>query len=102
MFSSLLRSRQGKARVEGHGSSERASLSPGRATRSDYAGHRYATADFTELDDDDDESIGLGPGRYGDEEAIDDDEDGARASGPVLPLFSASYLGMYPLYSPKP
>lgn len=99
MFSSLLRSRQGKARAEGHGSSERASPSPGPAARRDYADHRHATADFTELDDDDDDdSVGLGAGRYGDDEAIDD-EDGPRGSAPVLPLFSASYLGIYLLFS---
>ena len=55
---------------------------------------RHATADFTEADDDDDEddsNDGIYD-QYGDEFAIED-EDGPGHSGPVLPLFSASYLG---------
>jgi hypothetical protein len=59
-----------------------------------YAERRHATADFTEADDDDDDdSNEAGLGQYGNEYAIDD-EDGPGPQPAVLPLFSASYLGM--------
>jgi hypothetical protein len=63
---------------------------------------RHATADFTEADDDDEESQeeeGLNMFReHGD---MVDDEDNMRRSLPVLPLFSASYLGML-MFTPHP
>ena len=98
MFPSLLRARQqppGKIRVEEQRSSPRASMSPGMGAGPAgrrYSDRRYATADFTELDDDDESIEGIG--RYGEEEAIDD-EDGPRQSAPMLPLFSASFMGTY-------
>ncbi len=77
-------------------------LSPG--TRHEYAQHRHATADFTEADDDDDdddddsndEEQRQGNGRDGDgDEGEGDDEDGVQRSTTVLPLFSASHLGIH-------
>lgn len=68
--------------------------SPGPASRP-YLGERHATADFTEADDDDDDSVGeddLGP--YQDDPA---DEDGTQRA-PILPLFSATYLGKFILF----
>ncbi|CAI4210874.1 unnamed protein product [Parascedosporium putredinis] len=54
-----------------------------------YLGERHATADFTEADDDDDDSVGEDDiGLYQDDPA---DEDGTQRA-PILPLFSATYL----------
>lgn len=92
MYSSLLRQMQHtppRRAHDGQPGSRSPSPSPGPAHRA-YAQTRHATADFTEADDDDDASHdGDGFGTYQTEPA---DEDGPRRI-PILPLFSASYLG---------
>lgn len=88
MYSSLLRQMQHTPPRRAHDGRSQ-SPSPGPAHRT-YAQTRHATADFTEADDDDDASNdGDGFGTYQTEPA---DEDGTRRL-PILPLFSASYLG---------
>ncbi|ROT40528.1 integral membrane channel protein [Sodiomyces alkalinus F11] len=61
--------------------------------------HRHATADFTEADDDDEDSNEPRMGPLQDEEPDPNDEDGVRRSMPVLPLFSAAYLDSLPIYN---
>ena len=105
MLNSLLRPFQGRRQI-----GNRAVVrdddpvdSPGRTPRQEYGQHRYATADFTEADDDDDdeeesnderpnENEERRPGDNGPEGP--EDEDGQQHSLAVLPLFSASHLGM--------
>ncbi|KAI0175948.1 hypothetical protein GGR52DRAFT_337830 [Hypoxylon sp. FL1284] len=108
MFSSLMRSRQPTRRVDMArtlGSDPNMS-SPGPANRS-YDRQRHATADFTELDDDEEE----------DESDIDhqpflddrpaaprinrpyQDPNARRSSASLIPLFSAGYLDSLPIYS---
>lgn len=103
MFSSLIQSRPTNRRVAGRD----LSASPSSTPAGRHAPRRRATADFTEADDDDEDT-------HEDEmdgfEAADDDEDeddqnedgrqrgqplGRRTPLPVLPLFSASHLGMF-------
>ncbi|CAK7198526.1 hypothetical protein SEUCBS139899_001189 [Sporothrix eucalyptigena] len=78
-------------------------LAAGPATRRPaYAHLRHATADFTEADDDEDDSNdgdGLGAAYQPPGERLQDDEDGDRRSSHVLPLFSASHLDSLPVYS---
>jgi hypothetical protein len=70
---------------------------PGPATRREYAQHRHATADFTEAEDDDDDTNDEGRQRYPSQRHADRDEDGDPSTSNVLPLFSASHLGLsYP------
>ena len=102
MFSSLVRQMQGSPRrrahdaFDGRSPSYEPSPSPGRASLS-HSQARHATADFTEADDDDDDddgdddvsNDGHGIDTYQTEPA---DEDGPSRL-PILPLFSASYLG---------
>ncbi|EEY14756.1 conserved hypothetical protein [Verticillium alfalfae VaMs.102] len=103
MFTSLLRPRRHSRHVDDDGLPT--SPSAGPAFRKPPL-RRHATADFTEADDDDEDSNdGMGD-QYvdGDEEQDDednrlDDEDGVRRSLPVLPLFSASYLDSLPIYN---
>lgn len=119
MFPSLLRRpRAGPRRIDRRQNTS-ASPSPGPARRR-YTLERHATADFTEADDDDaDFTHDEGLRRFrnnerrtnndGDEEEDEDNNDGdeeygmnedGRQSGlPVLPLFSASHLGMCRYYS---
>lgn len=95
MFSSLLRPNQHRDRRD----AAALGVSPSSGPAFPKPGiRRHATADFTEADDDDDEdSQEEQIDQYGDEdgdgEAVDD-EDNIRRSLPVLPLFSATYLGM--------
>lgn len=92
MFSSLVRQMQPsppRRALDGRPRSHEPSPSPGPASRS-HARTRHATADFTEADDDDDVSNdGDGINTYQTEPV---DEDGPSRL-PILPLFSASYLG---------
>jgi hypothetical protein len=99
MFSSFLRNKQQQSGRRVHVQEDPEVLdspSPGPAHQhhAPYAARRHATADFTEADDDDDDSNEDGIGRYqlgGDGE---DDEDGGPGRRlPILPLFSAAYLG---------
>ena len=100
MFSSLLRRpRNGPRRVDRRHDSS-ASPSPGPAHR-EYEARRHATADFTEADDDGDDSNEEGANQYENQrnQAPEEEEEGGedgrpRTALPVLPLFSASHLGM--------
>ena len=93
MFSSLARQLQPspppRRAHDGRLGSPEASPSPGPANRA-YAQRRHATADFTEADDDDDISQDGDGGDPFQTEPVD--EDGPNRL-PILPLFSASYLG---------
>jgi len=91
MFSSLLRPKQHRERRDAPGVAEFPSSGPSFPKPGI---RRHATADFTEADDDDEDSREEAVDRYGDEEAVDD-EDNLRRSLPVLPLFSSTYLGMF-------
>lgn len=121
MFPSLLRRpRAGPRRIDRRQNTS-ASPSPGPARRR-YTLERHATADFTEADDDDaDFTHDEGLRRFrnnerrtnndGEEEEEEDEdnndgdeeygmnEDGRQSGLPVLPLFSASHLGMCRYYS---
>lgn len=92
MFSSLVRQMQPSPPRHAHDGrpwSHEPSPSPGPAGRA-HAQTRRATADFTEADDDDDLSNdGHGIDPYQTDPV---DEDGPSGL-PILPLFSASYLG---------
>jgi len=83
MLSKLLRPFAGNPRLD--------SPSPGPSSP-EQVRLRYATADFTEADDDDDDNSDDGgvPFRH----RSRDDEDGHREPSAVLPLFSATHLGM--------
>lgn len=105
MFSSLLRPKKGRRRVEQHSPfssryDERSSPIIERIHRRNV---RHATADFTETElDDDDENTehGLDEDEDGQqeedeqehEEDTEDDEDG-NDDAPLLPIFSAAHLG---------
>jgi hypothetical protein len=102
MLSSLLHPFQGST-SQGQEEQEHHSILPGSMSKDHPQHHRYATADFTEADDDDDESNDdrrhADDGGDGGEEEEEgegedvEDEDGMQSSN-VLPLFSASHLGM--------
>ena len=97
MFSSLLPFRTGSQ----HAPQERLKddhldMSPGLTNMppSLYTGLRYAAADFTEADDDDDESnVGVRRHLSRLDEIPVHDEDGVHEQTSVLPLFSATHLG---------
>ncbi|GJN66932.1 hypothetical protein PLICBS_000954 [Purpureocillium lilacinum] len=113
MFSSLLRRpSHGSRRVDLREPSLSPSSRPGARRR--YGGRTHATADFTEADDDDEDSNEERVLRFeegGDDDAQDEDGDGdgdgddADEDGrtgkalPVLPLFSATHLDSLPIYS---
>lgn len=92
MLSSLLRPKKTRRRVQEH--------SP---FSSQYAGHRHATADFTEDDgedeiteDEDEEEDDQEDEEDINEDAIDEEDGGEEA--PLLPIFSAAHLGtLFPL-----
>lgn len=112
MFGSLLRSRPAKERVVGRdlSASPASPASQPLGRRNSNGSRRRATADFTEADDDDEDTHedDTMPGFEAAEEDEDEDEDedddddgdevrrhpGRRTPLPVLPLFSASHLGM--------
>lgn len=102
MFSSVLgRQRRSRRRVDGVDGS----FSPSaRQIRRQFTNRTHATADFTEADDDDEDDedfIEEGMSRLDndadnqDEDPLDDEDDEERPL-PVLPLFSASHLGISP------
>src|SRR5688572_10723854 len=93
MFSSLFQPAQARP-AEGEEDEAGDTPTPGPSHRV-YPEPRHATADFTEPDDDDDDSNQEGFGGRRDQADVED-EDGRRRSTPVLPLFSASYLGQPP------
>ena len=102
MFSSLVRQMQPTPRRrvdDGRFGRPELSPSPGPA-RHPNAQMRHATADFTEADDDDDVSNdGDGVDPYQTEPAADED---GPSRLPILPLFSASYLGEAGARGPPP
>lgn len=110
MFSSLLRRpKRGSRRLDIHDLSVSPSSGPPRQRQ--FTGRAHATADFTEADDDDEDTneedlIGFDEEADGvhdeveEEEDEDDadhgaDEDNRHRALPVLPLFSATHLGNY-------
>lgn len=101
MFSSLLRPKQARRRVQyPPSSSPYVDQSSPLLARLQRFGARHATADFTETDADDsntEDDDGQGVGEEGAEEEEDseggaEDEDGEEESH-LLPLFSAAHLG---------
>ncbi|KAK9435122.1 hypothetical protein VB005_09915 [Metarhizium brunneum] len=114
MFSSLLRRpKRGSRRLDIHDLSVSPSSGPPRQRQ--FTGRAHATADFTEADDDDEDTneedlIGFDEEADGvhdeveEEENADDadhgaDEDNRHRALPVLPLFSATHLDALPIYS---
>lgn len=117
MFSSILRRpKRGPRRVDVLDLSVSPSSGPPRQRQ--FTGRTHATADFTEADDDDEDTNEEGITQYDeeadgvdeeeeeengegeedeDEDAEEDgaDEDNHRQALPVLPLFSATHLGNY-------
>lgn len=101
MFSSLLRPKKGRRRVEQHSPfssryDERSSPIVERIQRRNV---RHATADFTETEvDDENTEHGLDdedeaqPEDDEHEDDAEDDEDG-QDDTPLLPIFSAAHLG---------
>lgn len=115
MFSSLLRRpKRGSRRVDIRDLSVSPSSGPPR--RRQFTGRTHATADFTEADDDDEDTNEEDLVAFDEdaddvnEEAVEDeeDEDGDADDGadednrhrglPVLPLFSATHLGNFQNY----
>lgn len=104
VLSSLLRPKPAVRRVDSHLlGSHPETPSPGPANR-EYLERRHATADFTENDDDDDEEEGDGPEEEHDNgNEFDPNHPSIRFAdqgpfrrnhNPVIPLFSASHLGL--------
>ena len=104
MFSSVLgRQRRSRRRVDGGDEG----FSPSaRQLRRQFTNRSHATADFTEADDDDedDDFNEEGMSRLDNdadnqnEDPLDDEDDEERPL-PVLPLFSASHLGICTILS---
>ena len=105
MFSSLLRrQRRGSRRVGDRNASISPSSGPPRSRN--VTSRTHATADFTEADEDDEDTNDDGLGQFDEEEAEaanqEEDDDGDDPEDedeqlqplPVLPLFSATHLGM--------
>jgi hypothetical protein len=102
MFSSLLRSKQGRRRVQSPpSSSPYVDQSSPLLARQQRFGLRHATADFTETDAEDSNTEDEGDQEAGEEEPEEgegdagrgaDDEDGEEEPH-LLPLFSAAHLG---------
>lgn len=106
MFSSVLgRQRRSRRRIDGGDGG----FSPStRHVRRQFTNRTHATADFTEADDDDEEEDDDDFNEEGmsrldhdsdnqDEDPLDDEEDEERPL-PVLPLFSASHLGICTIF----
>lgn len=101
MFSSLLRPKHRNRRVDPDRMPISPSPSAGPAFQKRFP-RRHATADFTEADDDDEDTQNEALNRQYEDEEEEEEEDGGedvrdetntRRPLPVLPLFSASYLG---------
>ncbi|GAO18158.1 hypothetical protein UVI_02036600 [Ustilaginoidea virens] len=116
MFSSLLRRpKPGSRRVDIHHLPVSPSTAP--PAQRQVTSRTHATADFTEADDEDDETNEeylvrfdeeAGPGSDQPEDDQDQDDDGGdedahanvrRQGLPILPLFSATHLDSLPIYS---
>lgn len=91
MLSALLRPFQGKSHHDDHADLEH-DFTP-RPSIVEYRSHLHATADFTEAEDDDEESNDGQQSRYPLGGRPDEDEDGLAQAAGLLPLFSASHLG---------
>ncbi|KAL1840702.1 hypothetical protein VTJ49DRAFT_197 [Mycothermus thermophilus] len=99
MLSALLRPFKGSSsRADGHHHADLEQDFALRPSIAEYRRHPHATADFTEADDDDDESDGAVQSRVA-PGARPDDEDGMARSLGILPLFSATNLDAIPVYS---
>ncbi|KAJ8122405.1 hypothetical protein ONZ43_g1392 [Nemania bipapillata] len=105
MLSSLLRPKPTVRRVDSHLlSSHPETPSPGPANR-EYLERRHATADFTEGDDDDEEEEEQEEEEHDNGNEFDPNHPSIRFAdqgntfrrnpNPVIPLFSASHLGLY-------
>ncbi|KAL2133091.1 hypothetical protein VTI74DRAFT_2959 [Chaetomium olivicolor] len=70
-----------------------------RPSIAEYRRHLHATADFTEADDDDEESNDGEQSRVPRGGRPEVDEDGLAGSAGLLPLFSANHLDSLPIYS---
>ncbi|QPG94797.1 hypothetical protein C2857_006998 [Epichloe festucae Fl1] len=111
MFSSLLRRpKRASRRVDIHDFAGSTSSVP--QPQRQYTERTHATADFTEADDDDEDTneedlvrFDEDAGQANDHDQIDeDDDDGADEDNrhrdlPVLPLFSATHLDTLPIYN---
>jgi hypothetical protein len=93
-MSKLLEFFRFKVGQPGHGGSE--ATRPGAAFHREYAQHRHATADFTEAEEDDDDTNDERRHTYPGQQHGDGYEDGHLNTSNVLPLFSPSHLGIYP------
>lgn len=96
MLSSLLHPFKGAAGSRDNQDIEQVPKQPAWQPIPDYSQHRHATADFTEADDDDEESNdGRRQGRfYGGDGQAEQDEDGSAQPVGVLPMFAAGHLGI--------
>lgn len=92
MLSALLRPFKGSD-AHKHADLERDLVSRTSPSAAEYHRHLHATADFTEADDDDDESNDGEQSRYLGGGRPEADEDGPTQSAGLLPLFSTSSLG---------
>ncbi|KAJ4300376.1 hypothetical protein N0V88_003050 [Collariella sp. IMI 366227] len=70
-----------------------------RPSIAEYRRHLHATADFTEADDDDEESNDGEQSRARPAGGPEVDEDGLARSAGLLPVFSGSHLDSIPIYS---
>lgn len=101
MLSTLMRPFKGAARNPDDGDVLERNSEPllRPASVRSYTQHRHATADFTEADDDDDESDDARQPCRNTSNRGNEDEDGLNQAIGVLPLFSAGHLDSLPIYS---
>ncbi|SPQ23608.1 4a3d1dda-dbba-4b4f-b835-99480bc5d645 [Thermothielavioides terrestris] len=99
MLSALLRPffKGSSSRAEDHADLEQDIVF--RPSIAEYHRHLHATADFTEADDDDEESVDGEQSRPARGTRTEEDEDGLARSAGLLPLFSADHLDSLPVYS---
>ena len=102
MLSTFMRPFKGATRNADDGDLLERNSEPTRRPASvrSYAQHRHATADFTEADDDDDESDDARQPHGNATIRGNEDEDGLNQAIGVLPLFSAGHLGMLSAVAP--
>ncbi|KAK4126220.1 hypothetical protein N657DRAFT_569196 [Parathielavia appendiculata] len=97
MLSALLRPFQGSRQADDHADLEHDIAF--RPSVAEYRSHLHATADFTEADDDEEESNDGEQSRYPLAGRPDEDEDGMARSTGLLPRFSAGHLDSLPIYN---
>ncbi|KXX79166.1 Calcium channel YVC1 [Madurella mycetomatis] len=98
MLSALLRPFQGNNSYDSAAADVERDIAP-RPPLGEYRQHRHATADFTEADDDDEESNHGEQSRYPSGGRTQADEDGLAQSTGLLPMFSGGHLDSLPVYS---